>query len=226
MPRTESNALGGLPFTSADFCDFRALGPRMRLDDLPAPPITSVARVFAPEVNVDSSPGRGWISRTADNDFAPVIAVPTAVSEGSAEASATTTSVVQPTPPRSSVQKKKKELTQPSPRARPRPSLPRLALRRPRRWRSLQTASPLGRAGVQQQQLVRHPLLSTLASVPAGPLGHLCNPIASPTTAAGSARHRDPCSCQLAGPHGAASVRPRPRRAYKNSSLTVHAFSW
>ena len=35
-----------------------------------------------------------------------------------------------------------------------------------------QTASPLGRAGVRQQ-LVRHPLLSTMASGPAGPLGHL-----------------------------------------------------
>ena len=39
------------------------------------------------------------------------------------------------------------------------------------------------------------------------------NPTASLTAAAGSARRRDPCSCRLAGPHGAASVRPPPRRA-------------
>ena len=32
MPRTESNASGGPPFTSADFCDFRKHGPRMRVD--------------------------------------------------------------------------------------------------------------------------------------------------------------------------------------------------
>ena len=63
-----------------------------------------------------------------------------------------------------------KGLTRSSPRARPRPSLPRLALRHPRQRRSLQTASPLGRAGVQQQRLVRHPPLSNMASGQAGAL--------------------------------------------------------
>ena len=37
------------------------------------------------------------------------------------------------------------------------------------------------------------------------------NPAASPTAAAGSAHHGDPCSCRLAGPSGANAVRPRPR---------------
>ena len=86
------------------FCDFRAHGPRMRLDDLPTPSRRFVARVSASVATVDRSPGRGWVSRAADNDFASVLTVPTAVSEGSVEAPATTTSVAQPTPSRSSVQ--------------------------------------------------------------------------------------------------------------------------
>ena len=96
MPRTESNALGGLPLTLADFCDFRSHGPRMRLDDLPTPSRRFVARVSASTATVDSSPGRG--------DFASVFAVPTVTNEDSAEAPAATTSVAQPTPSRSSVQ--------------------------------------------------------------------------------------------------------------------------
>ena len=104
MLRTECNALGGLPFTLADFCDFRAHGPRMRLDDHPTPSRRFVARVSAFITTIDSSPGRGWVSRAADNDFASVFAVPTSVSEGSAEPPATTTSVAQPTPSRSSEQ--------------------------------------------------------------------------------------------------------------------------
>ena len=34
VPRTESAVLGGLPFTSTDYCDFRTHAPRMRIDDL------------------------------------------------------------------------------------------------------------------------------------------------------------------------------------------------
>ena len=45
------------------------------------------------------------------------------------------------------------------------------------------------------------------------------NPAASPTAAAGSARRRDPCSCRLAGPHGATTVRSRRRRAYMGTPL-------
>ena len=39
--------------------------------------------------------------------------------------------------------------------------------------RRLGTASPPGHAGVSQQQLVQHPLLSTMALGPTGPLDHL-----------------------------------------------------
>ena len=42
----------------------------------------------------------------------------------------------------------------------------------------------------------------------------------------GSAHRRDPCSCRLVGPDGANTVRPRPRRACGNSSLTTYAPSW
>ena len=76
MPRTESNALVGLRFTSADFCDFRAHWPRMRLDDFPTPSRRFFARVSASVATVDNSPGRGWVSRAADNDFSSVLLYP------------------------------------------------------------------------------------------------------------------------------------------------------
>ena len=62
MPRTERAVVGGLSFTSADFCDFRIHGPRMRIDDLFAPSEIFVARVSASIATVDRFPGRGWIS--------------------------------------------------------------------------------------------------------------------------------------------------------------------
>ena len=93
MPRTESNALGGLLLTLADFCDFRTQGPRMRLDDLPTPSRSFVARVSASTATVDSSPGRGGGLRTADYDFASVFTVPSVANEDSAEALAATTSM-------------------------------------------------------------------------------------------------------------------------------------
>ena len=61
VPRTESAASGGLPFTSADFCDFRTHGPRMKIDDLSAPPGSFVARVSASVAAVDRCPGRGGL---------------------------------------------------------------------------------------------------------------------------------------------------------------------
>ena len=150
-PRTESNALGGLPVTSSDFSDFRAHGPRMGLDDLPTPSRRFVARVSASVATVDSSPDRGWVSRAADNDFASVSAVSTAVSEGSAEAPATTTSVAQSTPSRSSVQRTDSvEPTGPTASVLTSPVSPAPQT-------MTQSKSPLGRAGVQQQELVRHP---------------------------------------------------------------------
>ena len=59
VPHTESAVLGGLPFTSADYCDFRAHGPHMRIDDLSAPSGRFVARVSASVTTVDRCPGRG-----------------------------------------------------------------------------------------------------------------------------------------------------------------------
>ena len=77
----------------------------MRLDDVLTPSRRFATRVSASAITVNSSPGRGGVSRAADYDFDSVFAVPAAASEDSAEASAATTSVVQPTPFMSSVQR-------------------------------------------------------------------------------------------------------------------------
>ena len=129
VPRTESTVLGWLPFTSADFCDFRAHGPRMRTDDFSAPSRRFVARVSASVATVDRCPGRGRALPTANNDFASAFAVPTEVGTGSAEAPAAVTTVAQPT--RSRVLHRGPVRS--SPRARPRPPLSHLTPRRPRR---------------------------------------------------------------------------------------------
>ena len=104
VPRTESAVLGGLPFTSADFCDFRTHGPRMRIDELSIPSRRFVARVSASVATVDRCRDRGRALPAADNDFASVFAVPTEVGTGSAEAPAAATTVVQLTPSGSSIQ--------------------------------------------------------------------------------------------------------------------------
>jgi len=104
VPRTDSIVLGGLPFTSADYCDFRTHGPRLRIDDPSAPSGRFVARVSTPVAAIDRCPGRGRALPAADNAFASVFAVPTRVGEGSAEAPAAATPVAQPTPSRSPIQ--------------------------------------------------------------------------------------------------------------------------
>ena len=68
VPRTEGAVLGGLPFTSADYCDFRTHGSHMRIDDLSAPSGRFVARVSASVATVDRCPGRGRALPAADND--------------------------------------------------------------------------------------------------------------------------------------------------------------
>ena len=98
MSRTESAVVGGLPFTSADFCDFRTHGPRMKIDDLSAPSGSFDARYSASVATVDRCPGRGRALPAADNDFASLFVVPTGVGTGSAEAPAAATAVAQPTP--------------------------------------------------------------------------------------------------------------------------------
>ena len=104
MSRAEGTALGGLPFTSVDFCDFRTHGPRKRIDDLSAPSGRFVARVSASVATVYRCPGRGRALPAADNDFASVFAVPTEVGTGSVEAPAAATTVARPTPSKSSTQ--------------------------------------------------------------------------------------------------------------------------
>ena len=58
VPHPESAVLGGLPFTSWDFRDFRARGSRMRIGDLSAPSRKFVARVTAAVTTDDCRPGR------------------------------------------------------------------------------------------------------------------------------------------------------------------------
>ena len=95
VPRTESVVMGGLPFTSGDYCDFRTYGSHMRIDDLSAPSGRFVARVSASVATVDRCPGRGRVLPAADNDFSSVFAVPTEVGTGSSEAPAAATAVAQ-----------------------------------------------------------------------------------------------------------------------------------
>ena len=214
MPRTESAVLGGLPFTSADYCDFRTHGPHMRIDDLSAPSGRFVARVSASVATVDRCPGRGRTLAAADND--------------SLRSS--------PYPPRSA-------------RAPQKPLLPR----RPSPSRLLHvvsTASAPALSGSPMPPTVKPSLdristrtrrrTATAASAappyvdygfgPGGaprPFARRANtPPRVPPAAAGSAHRRDLCSCRLVGPDGANTVRPRPRRACGNSSLTSYAPSW
>ena len=79
-----------------------------------------------------------------------------------------------------------------SPRANPRPPLPRLASRRSRRLSRLRTESPPGLAGVRQQQLVLQPLLSIMALGPAGPLDHLPGGLTPRRESHGHGRVRPP----------------------------------
>ena len=55
VPRLDSAVVGGLSLTSIDLSDSRAHGPRMRIDDLPAPSRRFVTRISA---LVDTGVGR------------------------------------------------------------------------------------------------------------------------------------------------------------------------
>ena len=59
VPRPESPGLGGLPFVSSDYRDFRAHGPRIGIDDLSAPSGRFITRVSAAVTTADRRPGRG-----------------------------------------------------------------------------------------------------------------------------------------------------------------------
>ena len=127
VPRTEIVFLGGLSFTSADYCDFRTHGPHMRIDNLSAPSGRFVARVSASVSNVNRCPGRGRSFPAADNDSLRSSPYPPRSARAPQKA-------LLPQRPSSSRLLKgllHRGLTRSRPRARPRKPLPRLALRRP-----------------------------------------------------------------------------------------------
>lgn len=83
VPRLDSAVFGGLPFTSSDWRDFGAHGPRMRIDDISAPSGTFVVRVSVSVTTVDRRPGRGENPRTPNTDYSSVFDVPSEGSTGS-----------------------------------------------------------------------------------------------------------------------------------------------
>ena len=216
-PRTEHAVLGGLPLTSTAFHDFRTHEPRIRIDGLSVSPGRFVARVSASVATTEGCTDRGSISPAADTVFASGFAIPIEGGTGSAEALAAATPIAQPTYlSRSSLQETAPAATTGSTVSvsalLSTPVPPSSTTRR-------RTAIATGNA----------PPLWIMDSGPARPLGHLPDEVQPRRESHGrgrSDRHRDPCSCRLTGPHGATSVRPRLRRAYGNSSLTAHAFSW
>ena len=121
--------------------------------------------------------------------------------------------LAQPTPSKSST-----EGPPPArPPARPRPPPPRLALRCPRRSR-LRTASPLGRADVQQQQLAMHPLLSTMALSPAGSLDHLSGVLTPRRESYGRGRPRPPPRPLVLLPRQSSRYQSRPTATARSLS--------
>ena len=198
----------------------------MRIDHLSAPSGRFIARVSASVTTVDRCPGRERTLPAADNAFVSVFAVPTEVGKGSAEAPAAATAVAQPTPSRSptqgsdSVEPTGQPASAPAPSGSPmpptvKPSWDRISTRTRRRTATAASAAPpdvdygFGPGGAPR------------------PFARRANtPPRVPPAAAGSAHRRDPCSCHLVGPDGANTVRPQPRRACGNSSLTTYAPSW
>ena len=190
MTRTEIVVLSGLPFNSADYCDFRTHEPRLRIDGFLALSGRFVARVSASVAAIDRCPGRGRAIPAADNAFASVSAVPTEVEEGYAEPPGATTPLAQPIPLRSLTQgadqaeptgRTAPALAPPAPLAPPtvEPCSDRISTRTRRR-----TATAGGTA----------PLAVDYGFRPAGPLDHL----------PGGLPPRRECN-------GRGRVRPRPR---------------
>ena len=91
--------LGGRAFVSSDFHDFRAHGPRMRIDNISASPGRFIACVSAADATVDRRPDRGESLPAADTVFALFLATPSEGGMDSAEASAAATAVSQRGPP-------------------------------------------------------------------------------------------------------------------------------
>ena len=76
VPQPDSAVSGGLPLSSTGFRDFRAHGPRMRIDDLSAPTGRFVASVSAFIGTGDDRLGRAPLWPAADATITPVFAVP------------------------------------------------------------------------------------------------------------------------------------------------------
>ena len=119
--------MGGLLFTSADYCDFRTHGPHLRIDDFSAPSGRFVARVSASVATVNRCPGHGRALPAADNDSLWSSPYP----PRSARALQKPLLSRRPSPSRFLQGVLHKGLTRSRPRVRPRPPLPRLALRGP-----------------------------------------------------------------------------------------------
>ena len=106
---------------------FRTHGPHMRIDDLYAPSGRFVVRVSASVATVDRCPGRGRALPAADNDSLRSSPYP----PRSARAPQKPLLPRRPSLSRLLQGVLHRGLTRSRPRARPRPPLPRLALRRP-----------------------------------------------------------------------------------------------
>ena len=204
VPRTEHAALGGLPLTSTAFHDFRTHEPRIRIDGLSALP--GIRRSCFCLCRHYRRLYRPWVDfAAADTVFASVSPYP------SRAARALQKPWLQRRPSHSRlIYPGTLQWRRPPPRAvRLCPSPPYVALQ-PLRCRRC--------ADEQRQQRVMHPrciLWMIRAQWGSSAIFQTrYNSAASPAAAVGSARRRDPCSCRLTGPHGATTVRPRPRRAY------------
>ena len=207
--------------TSTAFHVFRTHEPRIRIDDLSDSPAMFVARVSVSVATTEGCTSRGSIYRAAETDFDSSVPIPIEGGTGSTEALAAATPMVQPT----NLSRSSSHQTAPAAPAGSTvsvsallgtPAPPSSSTRR-------RTATATGNA----------PRSYIMDSGQGGCLGHLpdeVQPRRESHGKAGSARRRDPCSCRLAGSHGATTVQPRPRRAYMNlhgnSTLTAHASSW
>ena len=98
-----SAVVGGLSFTSSEFRDLRAHGPRIRTDDLYVPLRRFVARVSALVTTVKRRPGLRGCLPVADAAFASIFIVPPGGDQGLAGALAAATIATQRTSPPTSI---------------------------------------------------------------------------------------------------------------------------
>ena len=218
--RTESAVLGGLPFTSTDSHDFRIHRPRIGIVGLAANPRRFVAHVYTCVITAEGCNGRGSISPAADTVFASVLSYPPRAarppprSPGCSDDRLTADSFT------------KKFYTGGGLRRHRRSDRVRLCLA----WHSIASVGDaafkphlnLDASTSSDSNRKCTPRCRLWLRAQRGPstifqMRH--NPAASPTVAADPVDRRDPCSCRLAGPHGATTIRPRPRRAYMGTPL-------